>query len=439
MTVDTNAATEAATSLAAENLDARQSVTNDNPNPDFGNPTGVPDAPPAENVNHDDAPPQLSKREQIVANARARRAETNDEGGDAPFEDLVTNQAGEYIPPFLRRQQEAEAARLEQEAQDAHDAQPQNQPRSFTLKVRGNDIPVVSRGELIKLAEVEDDEADDMSDAQLIKLAQKQVAASQVLDEAKAAKKIARAAAPDEGDTQPASHQQHNEPDLDDDEPAPAQPNPDDRRRQLIEKIQFGDPEEATQAFTEAVSEGVRSVVAEQEFSKRHNNVINIIKKAGDDFEAANADLVSDPDYADILYNRAFVAELKKDLVGQGLLPENVDAVVGNDVRTAMKAYANIAADGRVKTRAPNQMLAAAAQAVRQKFNRPAPPSRPGARTTAARPTTAPMSHRQDAKRQLQPQPARTSAPTQSGPVHGQAPVARSNAVMQMRKARGQA
>jgi hypothetical protein len=433
MTVDANAATSEAAALAAENLDARQTVTNDNPNPDYGTPSVTAD--PPINEPGETAPPQLSKREQIVANARARRAEMNDDGGDQPFDDLVTNEAGEYIPPFLRRQQEEERARREEE-EAARAQHPQSEPRSFVLKVRGNDIPVISRGELVKLAEIEPEEADDFTDAQLIKLAQKQVAASQVLDEAKAAKKTARAAAHDPGDTQPASQEQQ-ETDLDD-ETQPEPPHQEDRRRQLIEKIQFGDPEEATQAFTEAVSDGVREVVAEREFSQRHTNVVAIIKKAGDDFEAANADLVTDPDFADLVYNRAFVAELKKDLVGQGLKPENVDAVVGNDVRTAMKAYATIAADGRVKTRAPNQMLAAAAQAVRAKFNRPAPSTRPGV-STAARPTTAPMAHRQDAKRQLTPQPARTSAPIQSAPVSGQAPVARSNAVMQMRKARGQA
>ena len=425
MTQDTNAAAEA----AIENADARQAVTLDNPNPDYGTPTGVPDAPAGE-VANDNAPPQLSKREQIIANARARRAE---ELADAPLEDLVTNEAGEYIPPFLRRQQEAEAARQAEEAAAAETAPPD---RAYTLKVRGNDIPVASRDELVKLAEVEDDEATDFTDAQLIKLAQKQVAASQVLDEAKLAKKTARAAAPSDDDTLSADEQQH--PDLDDEPNHDDAPHQNDRRRQLIEKIQFGDPEEATQAFAEAVTEGVKEVVQEQEYSRRFTNVTRIITKAGNDFEAANQDLVTDPDFADILYNKAFVTELKKDLVSQGLKPENVDAVVGNDVRTAMKAYATIAADGRVKTRAPNQMLAAAAQAVRAKFNRPAPS--PGTRvSTAPRSVPAPMSHRQDMKRTLTPQPARASVPRQStDPSLGQAPAARSNVVAQMRKQRGQ-
>ena len=427
MTPSENAATEAA-QTATENAAARAIPHFDNPSPEFGTATPVQD-PPA-NDNPPPAERKLSAREEIAERHKAARQAEAEEMGE-PTE----TEMGEFVPPWIAKQ-EAKAAE-EAEAKIAAANKPA-EPKTYTLKVRGNDIPVASRDELAKLAEVEDGEASDYTEAQLIKLAQKQIAANQILDEAKAAKKTARTSTrEDEGNTQP----QPEDDDDDQDQTADAGTPPQhqskrDRYKALVEKVQFGDAEEAAEAFATAVQEGVKETVREQQLERRVSNVQNIIKKASHEFEAANADLIQDPDFSDIVYNKGFVQELKKDLARQGFAPENIERAVGNDLRSAMDAYVTIATDGRVKVRPPHQMFAAAAQTVRQKFGRPSP--NPTTTNTPARPATPASHDRLQAKRGLTPQPNRASAPRAIAPVNGQSPAKYSNVVQQMRKQRGQ-
>jgi hypothetical protein len=420
---------------AAENTAARAIPHFDNPNPDLGTPTPTQDPPSDMAGDITPAERPLSPREQIAANHKAARAAAEAELGEPTHTEM-----GEFIPPFIAKQ-EADAAAAA-EADKAKKPTNDNEPRIYTLKVRGNDIPVASRDELAKLAEVESDEAVDFTDAQLIKLAQKQIAASQLLDEAKQAKKIARTAPrADEGDTQPDPESADDDTLETNDNDPPQHQSKADRYKAAVEKVQFGDAEEAAQAFAVLVEEGVRETVREQQLERRVNNVHNIIRQATREFEAANADIVQDTDFSDILYNRSFVQELKKDLVRNGFPPENVDRAVGNDIRSAMDAYVTIAADGRVKVRAPHQMLAAAAQHVRTKFGRPNPNPTPAPSTipTRAAPAPSPAQDRLNAKRGLTPQPSRASVPrTTTTPLHGQTPAARSNVVANMRKQRGQ-
>jgi len=429
MTLPTNDVAIDAAIVAAENNAARDTQA-DNPNPGWG--THTPSAPPPANENENEPTERpLSAREQIAENMKRRRQESEEEAGE-----IVQNEMGEYIPPFVARQQ-AEADAEAEATKTAEQASNDNQPRTYTLKVRGNDIPVASRAELLKLAEVEDEEAEDYTDQQLIKFAQKHIATAQILDEAKQAKKSARVQARDEdGDTQPGLENTGTEDHDADNDNEPHQPV--DRHRQAIEKIQFGDPEEAATAFREAVADGVRETVAEDRFNKRLTNVQAIISKESKAFEEANADIMQDTDFADLVYNRAVVAQIKQDLVGQGLHPENVDRVVGNDIRSAMNAYVTIAADGRVRVRPPNQVFAAAAQTIRQKFNRPAPAGKTPTNQTRTAVATNTLASRRDAKRQLTPQPSRASAPQPTKLATGQTPAARSNVVANMRKQRGQ-
>lgn len=415
--------------IARENAAARNLFGHDNTNPDLGTAPIIPDA-PAGNEAETDAPKPLSIRDQIAERAKAARAAEREVYSE---EDLTTNDMGEFVPPFVNKQAKDDAAAAMDEARKSTEEEEERKNRSYTLKVRGNDIPVASRAELLKLAEVEADEADDYSDAQLIKFAQKQVAASQLLEEAKLQNKSARmsARADDQHTTDdPADETDPNEGQQPD--PAEHQGKKADWQREAIEKIQFGDPEEAAEAFAKALERGVNEVFTKREITGRVQTVESMIERATYDFEDANKDLIEDPDLADLVYNRALVAEFKKDLVAGGVAPERADAVLGNNVAQAMQAYIAVAADGRVKIRQPHLMLQSAADAVRTKINRPAP--------NRERETPTPPAHdRLAAKRNLAPQPSRASVPQQTAAQRsGQTPEARSSVVAKMRQARGQ-
>jgi hypothetical protein len=408
--------------IAAENKAVAGLFGQDNPNPALGIPDSIPDA-PADQGADGAAERPLSIREQIAERAKAAR--------NAPAEETTQTEMGEYVPPFLRRQQEAadaeaaDTAREEEEARRTSEA-----PKTYTLKVRGNDVPVSSRDELMQLAEVDAEDASTFTDAALIKLAQKQMAANAILDEAKQAKKSARIAdRADEGDTSPDPSAQ------DDDETPPArQPNQQDEHRKVIEAIQFGDPEEAGVALRDYLHRGVNEALTRNQIDNRVSAVETMIESATRTFEEANADLVADEDFADLLYNKHLVAEFKKDLRAAGLPQERIDATLGNHISKAMQAYIAVAADGRVKLRTPDRMLADAAASMRTKYNRPAP-NRERAPTAAA----TPGHDRIAAKRSLVSQPSRASVP-QSTAVqkNGQTPAARSGVVSKMRAQRGQ-
>lgn len=413
--------------IAAENSAVRNLFGQDNPNPDVGTPDRIPEAPAADS----DAPParEPSARERIFANAKARRQ--SDLDGVEP-EELQTNEFGEFIPPWVKRQAEADAEEMIAAKKAETEAAA---PKPIVLKVRGNDVPVKDRAELAKLAEVEEDEANDFTDAQLIKLAQKQLAASQILDEAKQHAKSSRQAARDEtGDTLPGHEaaQDHDDPAA---PPAEHQGKKADWHRDTIEKIQFGDPDEAAAAFKDALTRGVSEAMTQNQVRQRVQAVESMIVRATDVFEDANADLFEDPDIADLTYNKALVAEFRKDLVAGGVDPAKADAVLGGNIRQAMQAYVAVAADGRVKIRTPDQMLNAAADSVRAKINRPAP------NRAAQHNARTPVTHdRTAAKRALSPQPSRASVPQtgSAAPRNGQTPEARSSVVSKMRAQRGQ-
>jgi hypothetical protein len=417
--------------IAAENNAARNLFGyTDNTNPDLGQADHVPDAPAGNEGEAETAKP-LSIREQIAERAKARRQQ--DLEGVAP-EELTHNDMGEFVPPWVKRQGEEEADAKIQEIEERQKAQAEADNKTYTLKVRGNDVPVANRAELMKLAEVDEEDADTFTDAALIKLAQKQMAASAILDEAKAASKSARQAAraddPNTTDDPAATTDQ----DESEDDPAEHQgKNKADWHRETIEKIQFGDPDEAAEAFRAALDKGVNEALTKNEMTHRVRTVEAMIARATDEFEETNADLFADEDIADLTYNKALVAEFKRDLVAGGVDPAKADKVLGGNIRSAMQAYVAVAASGRMKIRTPDLMMNAAAEAVRTKINRPAPN-----RDANGKPTP-PAHDRLAAKRNLAPQPSRASVPQATAtPRNGQTPQARSSVVAKMRSQRGQ-
>lgn len=411
-----------ASTINAENMAAREAAASfqDNPNPSADPAAPVVLPPPADADAAPTGERKLSLREQIAENAKAARRSAQ---GDPPLENgLATNEMGEYVPPAFRK---AEEEPVDPPAPDA--AKPDE---GYTLKVRTKDVPVKDRAALLELAEVDEEDAELFSDAKLIKLAQKHLAAASYLEDAKEAAKSARTATRAPGDTQPDPVATDRET-----QPDPAAPHPEakDPIKEAIERIQFGDPEEATEAFRDAVAKTAQAAIAEQDLGKRIASVENNVLTATQTFEAANADIVQDPDYAGPLYQRFLPQQFRADLVAAGLEPAKVDHVLGNTVESAMQAYVAVVADGRVKVRTPDQMLAAAAQELRTKFNRPAP-----APTTQPQPAAPSMvDARLAAKRALPPQPTRASVPQET--ARTPAKKSGTSVVQEMRKARGQA
>jgi hypothetical protein len=418
--------------ISAENA-ATRAVTADNPNPEASADYTPPAPPPAQNDNTAEPPRTLSAREQIAERAKAAR-----KANEAASEALVQNDMGEYVPPaFMPKPAEAEVEGEKPADEGSTEKDPPEtapaKTEGYKLKVRGNDIPVANRDELLRLAEVDAEEATDFTDAQLIKLAQKQLAASSFLEEAKGTAKQARTTARATGDTQPDTAV------TDPENPTakPAAPHQGTDLKAVIEAIQFGDPEEAAKKLQEAIDNRAHATVTHTQVERRVEEVESTVNQATRTFEAANADLVQDPDLATILYQRNLPAEFRKDLIGAGLDPSRVDAVLGTTVKDAMEAYVAVVADGRVKVRTPDQLLAAAAENVRTKFGRPAPSSpapQPGTPAPAA-PAATPS--RQELKRGLLPQPSRASVPLPTAAARkGDTPEARSSVVAKMRATR---
>jgi hypothetical protein len=411
--------------IQAENNTVRGLFGNtDNPNPERGHVEQTPDAPGAEAGSEQEAP-KLSAREQIAANAKARRA--------AAAEDMTQNEMGEYVPPFVKSQEDTAAAEAKSKADEDEAARKAAEaPKTYKLKVNGNEIDVTSRDELLKAAEVDEDEASEYSERALIRLAQKNLAAQSLLDEAKQVKKSARQSVrADEEDTTP------DPTDTQDSQDAVTrtrQHQPVATHKDVIEKIQYGDPDEAADALNNFLKRGVNEALTEARIGERVQTVEAMIERATKDFEAANADLTGDPDFADLTYNKSLVNEVKADLLKAGIPAERVEKTIGNNLSRALQAYIAVASDGRVKIRTPDRMLADAAQTVRTKFNKPAPN-----RETAPAPSITPAPSRLDAKRNLVSQPNRASVPlTTAAPKNGQSPQARSSVVAKMRAARGQ-
>jgi hypothetical protein len=408
---------------AAENAHVRSLFGGgDNPNPELGSPEPV-TPPPAEETGEQEQERPLSVREQIAQRAKAARKAAETEAGE-----ITQNDMGEYVPPFLAKKAEEAPAEEEGEKKPTTEEAPQ----TFELKVRGNSHNV-SFEELAKIAGLEVEEAKEIPTRSLVKAAQLAAAAEDYFSEAKQAHRSSRHAAREDADdtlSETKDGQDHDE-----SANRGVQHQDADEFRETIEKIQFGDPEEAAQALRDALQRGVKEALTTETIGQRVQTVERYIDRAAVEFEEQNQDLVNDEDLADLLYNKALLKEFRKDLVAGGIDPKRVDAQLGDNVNQAMKVYIAVAADGRVKVRTPDLMLKAAAEAVRTKFNLPAPSTEPAKPQPGKIP---PMSARTDAKRNLAPQPSRASVPqTTTAPKNGQAPEARSRVVAKMAAQRG--
>lgn len=408
----------------AANPDDLPTDVADNPSPSSPGASGAPAASagaPGQDEDPDRVLTAAEKRQAVVDHVKAQRRAADGE----PTSVVVTTQMGEFIPPFIVKaqaaQQTAADAAAEEEAARAAAAEPSEPAKSYTLKVRGNDVPVASRDELLQLAEVEPDEADLYTDAALIRLAQKQMASSAILEDAKATAKTARQTAR-ASDSTPSDPAVTNEPDVD--PPEPDRQHPADPLKKAWEAIQFGEEKEGVEALRSVVTDAV----AEDRIVREGKAISARIKTSADTFAAANPDIANDADLAPLFIERYVRPVIEKALVATGRVSPERAAEACATYDQAIQSYTLAAASGLVAVDTPDQLLGQAVDAFRVKFPKRAEPT--------PTPSPTPTHDRAQAKRSLPPQPSRGSsiqAPVQAEPANKAVA-----AINRMRAARGQ-
>jgi hypothetical protein len=298
-------------------------------------------------------------------------------------------------------------------------------PKPYTLKVDGNQFSV-SREELLRYAEIAPEESAEFSEPALVRLAQKQIAASNRLAEANAFKDQARKEVP-------AAAQQEQ----------PRQPQPPPRRADpalvsAIEKIQLGDPEEAAAAIQGVFDAGINHALQVNDQTRAMGIVMAEYGHAVNDFTQRHPQVLDDP----ILSSGhiSFIArEIADDVKNLGLVDENQYAAIATNPRLAADVLTAARAEGR-QVRAPAMIFEAAfdklAAITGQARQTQAPPTAPAILQPRA------VDSRLEAKRALMPQAARSGI-AQIGTGNAPAPpedrrAVYSAAIQKTRKARFQ-
>src|SRR5215203_6011256 len=348
---------------AAENAEVRANndAFTDNTNPDAGiveqtTPETKTEAPAKE-----EAPKYVDPRARIAAGIKARReaAAANQDGESSEPESLLqTDHMGNVIPPFA--QPKAEEPALEPAKVEAP------APKTYDLKVNGKDIQLKSFDELAQAAGLQPDEARDLPEAALIKAARITLAAEARLA---AAKEQARTAEPPTATPADQSAKETGQGD------APVAPKAKGTTKDVIEKIQFSDPDEAAVELDAFIDERVSQALT----SREQNQTIAVIQKdiatSVRSFEAANQDIMADPDLSNVLYGRYVVDSIKDALVATGeITREAADKDVTN-TQQALLAY-EAARFGNLQISNPSAILTEAAGKVRAKFGKQTPAGR---------------------------------------------------------------
>lgn len=285
-----------------------------------------------------------------------------------------------------------------------HDAPNGGGPRSFTLTVFGNSIHVRDRAELARYADVDEDEADSIPDAALIKLAQKQVAAQQRLDEAKEFGKRARAT----GAVSPATPADDDDPS---DQPEP-QPTSSQRRKpaastlNLVDKLMYGDREEAALEVENLLAQAVPQHIERQNTARTVDQIRREVHESMSSIGQANADIANNPDAKDLIAvktTRAIVDELRN----VGITDAEATQLLQNP-KLAADAFvgAHSIPEYQGRLRKFDVVAGEAVAATRRTLG-----LKPVALTQQTSATTDGPQTRRDMKRTLPQQPARAGAP----------------------------
>jgi hypothetical protein len=308
--------------------------------------------------------------------------------------------------------------------QPAPAAQPQGQqpaPKTYELKVNRNTY-TYTREQLLEAAGVAPDEAQGIPDGALVRAAQLNEAARLRLLEAKNSDGADRrdpAPYPGQGNGQNAEdhdgQSQQHPPVLSDDE--------------LVEKIQFGTPEEAKAALREQT----RRIMHEEREAEAARGIGQTVDDALSDFQARNPDLIQD-ERAMALVTTDAIIELKAAMIKAGAPAADVNALTQEN---ATKCYSMLLAKG-VALPPVREILNAAEEKTRQTLGLAKPGRDPKPTPTPTPQPTLRVDPRTEAKRALAQTPQRAGTPVVTNNQPATRDTSRREALNKMRAFRGQ-
>jgi hypothetical protein len=375
-------------------------------------------APPAENDNAPEEKPEpkpfVDPRKEMAERFRKKRQEERDQ--------YVAHTDPSTALPLSMQPTEAPANDDNTAAPAVNDNTgivPPAADKTFEVKVNGQTAKV-SRDQLLAMADLTAEDAEGLPEATLIKSAQITEAARRRLADAKATPFGAPPAPAAPAATPAANTEPNAEPQS---QPSAPRATP-AAIKEAIEKMQYGDPEEASAAFVDALD----ARLDQRSYEQRENVVLQDQNNAIEAFGKKNPDLYANDEASEYLLTRT-TTEVINDLRKLGAPEENLIPLRTNP-NLAYQAHREARVAG-LNVRTPTDILEAAGTAARKLFAIPNGTSQP-----SAAPASTPANDRLAAKRALIQQPQRSG-----NQVAAEAPTpqrTRSAVVQRMRAARGQ-
>lgn len=356
---------------------------------------------------HDPYAPQPGtpayRRMEISQRLRAQRDEEN--------ADAVESSAYDSLAPPMTRRAEAEEPEA---AASAEEAKPEA-PSNFLLNVNGK-LYEADRAKLMALADVSEEEFEQFGVERVKRVAQINLAAQEKLEEAKAASRDARRSsragqdAADQGDQRGDEEQTG----LEGQGADTSQTSEEDRRRDLIQKFQYGTEEEVDEAFSAMLDAKLAERSAKARQLREEDNIVSAFANFG----RSNPDIASDElatrnlvELA-VMEARQHVAELRGMTYEEASQKFPNAEVVGQELARAV-------VEGK-QVKSPAQILEAAGEQVRQRLHIPRrqqPESQPSPQPTSGQPARPNRQAMKDAmpqtpQRASRPVPAPPAAPT---------------------------
>lgn len=301
---------------------------------------------------------------------------------------------------------------------DDGEPEPQRQPepKTFRLKINGQEV--------------------ELTEAQVLERAQKVSAADSYLDEAKTllkeAKQIKRTRGGADVDADQIDNENHDEPE----EPTSQRrdQNPDQRLQEAVEKIQFGDREEAAKVLGEVIDEVADRKTDERQLKRLIDNDFAKSQQSLKAFTDANSELAQNEIFAagmEATMYRLYREEIEKlGVVEASQIPTD-NKTLANWHRYYRVHGADVSNTDALLTTAKNRVL--------QHFKAPADPAQ-RKDTPRASSRVAVNVDRTERRASIPNNPSRSVAPRSDSQVRQQQPQpqSRSSAIADMRRARGQ-
>lgn len=297
--------------------------------------------------------PVIDPRAALAARARARRDEQDEAHSLVGEADPLPEDDGHRDAP--RRAPRSPRQSPPQEEPEG------GQDRRFSLKVFKNEFSV-SKDELLRYAELTPEEADGLPEPSLVRLAQKNLAAQHVLEEAKAHERNTRFAAQSGGAQNQGDQRQQWQQPSGDQEHAPRGSEISDDE---LDMIQLGDKEEAKATLDKVIArraeQSVNQIIGKTMLEQRQAEVNREIMSDLEAFSRQRPEFLSDP-IINAAHRDMLAREAIEDLRGIGVPEQNLQAASVNPA-LAMQLYQAARIDG-YRTRSPSELFETAAKKV---------------------------------------------------------------------------